>query len=519
MRAVSTPPVPAMAARPKPSPDKPAPSDPPKSPDRPHLDAPDDAKPRTTSKTMFVQLARQAELRDLVDMPNTPKRREEAVRRMREFASVEQDTAIREMKEVLERQGMKDAKVEVNDRLWITNGMQVTISGLPGGMMGMSKNGKDTGADKLVSALENLGSIEDVATMDDLQGAISVPAVAKDSQQTPAGRSAKLPWNLSQIHANSAWKAGVDGSGVTVANVDTGVDVQHPALWSKFKGYSRDGFGQEKAYYDATVAQPKVGDTPPDPKDYNGHGTHTMGTMVGADGQGTPVGVAPGAKFIAAAGLGEGGGDVLGLLKALQFVTAPSDGWNQIDPKSGADIVNNSWGGRGPETSFTTALRNMAAAGVVNVFAAGNNGMDSKDQNLGDPGMWTDAITVGAVNKHKEVSAFSSKGPSPVTDEFKPFVVAPGEGVESTIPNGKYATFSGTSMAAPHVAGALALVDQELANRKQTKMDLDDAKFVLQRMAKDIAPKGPDDASGYGIIDLAKMKSAVDALVKARAAQ
>jgi subtilisin family serine protease len=495
-----------LAAKPKPEP-----KDPPKT-DRPALDKPAPAK--ESSETIFLQLARQAEVRDLNDMPNTLKRREEAVRRMREVASEEQEKAVRDIRGMLDANGLEDAKISVDDRLWITNGMVVTVSGLPGGMTPPA--GEEEPA-KLISTLENLASVEDAAFLKDLKGVIKSPTVTTQDA-AESGRRTKLPWNLTQINADDAWKAGITGEGVTVANVDTGVDVKHPALWSKYKGYSREGFGQEKTYLDATKPSPKLGDKPVEPKDYNGHGTHTMGSVVGDDGQGKPVGVAPDAKFIAAAGLGEQGGEVLGLLKAMQFVTAPTDSWGQIDAKAGADVVNHSWGGEGPDTTFTAALRNMAAAGVVNVFAAGNAGETSKNQNLGDPGMWQDVVTVGAVNKHKEVASFSSKGPSPVTDEFKPFVVAPGEGVESTLPGGSYGTYSGTSMAAPHVTGALALVDQALAERKQPKLDLDDAKFVLQHMTKDIGPKGPDDASGHGLVDLSKMKAAVDALVKTRAA-
>jgi subtilisin family serine protease len=243
-----------------------------------------------------------------------------------------------------------------------------------------------------------------------------------------------------------------------------------------------------------------------------------MGILVGDDGVNPQTGVAPGATFFAAAGLAKEGGDNLSLLKAMQFVTAPGDAWGQIDPEAGAAIVNNSWGGKGPRFSYTTALRNMAAAGMVNVFAAGNNGRTSSDQNLGDPAEWDDAITVGAVDKHREVTDFSSKGPSPVTSEFKPYIVAPGKDVESLVPGGKREAWSGTSMAAPHIAGALALVDEALVKAKSTPLDLDDAKFVLQRMAKDIGPKGPDDASGYGLVDLHKLDGAVADLLAARTA-
>jgi subtilisin family serine protease len=483
------------------------------------------AEPFKVHGSIFLQLGRQADLRDLNDLPVGPERRKAAVDRMRSLASEEQEAAAplleKALKSELGKQGFKNVEVGVGDRLWLTDGMTMDISAEIPGLAGLFADKSKT--DALMESLKKVKGVSMAVPTDQLTFKTPKAAEFEDKAASAAAESTtgkrETPWNLSMIGAPQAWRKGITGKGVTVANVDTGVDVNNPNLISHFRGYDpNSGLQLENNYFDAYAPAHKVGGKDPQPKDDVGHGTHTMGTMVGNDGSTAPIGVAPGAKFIAAKGLGKQGGDALSLLKSMQWTVAPTDNWGQVDASKGADIVNHSWGGMTPVFDFTAALRNMADAGVVNVFAAGNAGQYAKDQTLGDPGMWEDTITVGAVDKHGEVTDFSSKGPSPVTRDYKPDVVAPGHQVLSALPGGVRQAWSGTSMATPHVTGALALVDQALAKKGQTPLDLDDAKFVLKRMTKDIGPKGPDNVSGYGIIDLRKMNSAVNALVRTRKA-
>lgn len=464
-------------------------------------------------KPIFIQLTQQADLRDLNELPVGSKRLSEAVTRMREVASVDQDKAVSQIRSELQGIGI-DAEVDVLDRLWLTNAMVVKV----GASDRQIKDKSDGKFASIIDLVKSAGGVSAADTIDNLKVSLQPVEYSTPTEDARRGADAtKVPWNLKMIGADQAWKAGATGEGVVVANVDTGVDVSHPALWSKYRGHdTKKGFTHERNYVDPYSPPRKLGGPNPLPVDDDGHGTHTMGSSVGNDGVNGPIGVAPDAKFVAAKGLAAKGGDLVSLLKSMQYLVAPTDNFNQEHPTSAPHIVNHSWGGPGPRLDFTTALRNMAAAGIVNVISAGNNGQTSDAQNLGDPGMHTDAITVGAVDKNRKVASFSSKGPSPVSGEWKPLVVAPGVAINSSMPGGRYATASGTSMAAPHVTGALAVVDDALADRKQPFLDLDDAKFVLQHMTRDIGKRGPDDASGYGIIDLRKMDSAIDKLLLER---
>lgn len=505
------------------------PTDPPKPPKDDPADEPTAAAPEAPKVhgSIFLQLGRQADLRDLADRPAGPDRRAEAVARMHALADSEQEQVAPEisklLKKVLKAQGFQHPEVEVGDRLWLTNGLTFDITAEMPSLFSLFGDAKKTAA--ITGAVQGAKGVTFAAPVDQLK--IDAPEAVDfrdDAGTAAAAEAAKggrrtTPWNLSLIGAPTAWRQGARGKGVTVANVDTGVDVANPNLASKFRGYDPDnGFTQETNYYDAYAANRKVGSRDRQPVDDVGHGTHTMGTMVGDDGVGSPIGIAPDAKFIAARGLTKKGGDVVSLLKSMQWVVAPKDHWGQEHPEKGADIVNNSWGGMTADFDFTAALRNMADAGVVNVFAAGNAGRFAPDQTLGDPGMWEDVVTVGAVDRHGDVTDFSSKGPSPVTRDYKPDVVAPGHQVVSALPGGTREAWSGTSMATPHVAGALAVVDSLLEKKGQAPLDLDDAKFVLKRMTKDVGPKGPDNASGYGLVDLRRMSTAVNALIRERKA-
>ena len=261
-------------------------------------------------------------------------------------------------------------------------------------------------------------------------------------------------WGVAKIGAPEAWAQGVLGSGIVVANIDTGVDFEHPALVNQYRGNLGGGaFDHNYSWWDPTGV---CGDTPCDNAQ---HGTHTMGTMVGGDGPGefTPdVGVAPGAQWIAAKGCEDVFCTEGSLLSSGEFILEPTDlNGENGDVTRRPDIVNNSWGGGPGDPFYLGVVTAWRAAGIVPVFSAGNAG--SGCNSGGSPGDYLESFSVGATDIGDLIAGFSSRGPSPF-GKGMPDVSAPGVDVISTIPGGGYASFSGTSMAAPHTAGALALV-------------------------------------------------------------
>ena len=262
------------------------------------------------------------------------------------------------------------------------------------------------------------------------------------------------PWGITKIGADQVWADGILGGGVVVANIDTGVDYTHEALVNQYRGNLGGGtFDHNYSWWDPTGI---CGDVPCDNAD---HGTHTMGTMVGGDGPGpfTPdIGVAPGAKWIAAKGCEDFFCTEESLLSSGEFVVAPTDlDGNNPDPSKRPDIVNNSWGGTPGDEFYLELVQAWRAAGIIPVFAAGNAGPDCETG--GSPGDYLESFSVGATNKNDQIAEFSSRGPS-TFGKVMPDVSAPGVDVVSSVPGDAYAAFSGTSMATPHTAGTLALV-------------------------------------------------------------
>jgi subtilisin family serine protease len=252
-------------------------------------------------------------------------------------------------------------------------------------------------------------------------------------------------WNIKLIRADRVWATGDTGRGIVIGTSDTGVDAGVPAL----AGSLRPG---DDSWFD-----PWNGTRTP--TDHQGHGTHTLATALGRGG----VGVAPGAQWIGCVDLDRNLGNVPDYLNCLQFMLAPfPHGGNPLrdgEPGRGADVLTNSWACPSEEGCDPRALRPavdaLTAAGVFVVAAAGNSG--PRCGSITDPpAPYPDTFTVGAVDGSGTVAGFSSRGP--VAGTGKPDVLAPGAGVVSAVPGGGYATLSGTSMAAPHVAGVVALM-------------------------------------------------------------
>jgi subtilisin family serine protease len=300
----------------------------------------------------------------------------------------------------------------------------------------------------------------------------------KTPEEVLEAAAADPEWGVAKIGAPDAWDAGVLGGGVVVANVDTGVDHLHPALVDQYRGNLGGGtFDHDYNWWDPTGI---CGTTP---CDNDGHGTHTMGTIVGGDGPGefTPdIGVAPGATWIAAKGCEGMLCSETALLSSGQWILAPTTtAGGGADPTKRPDIVNNSWGG-GPGDEFYTAIVDAwRSAGIIPVFSAGNSGPECESG--GSPGDFLGSYSVGATDLDDLIAEFSSRGPS-VFGKVNPDVSAPGVAVNSAMPGGGYQMLSGTSMAAPHVVGALALV---LSAAPELVGDVDSATAILSSTAID----------------------------------
>ncbi|MFF5215270.1 S8 family serine peptidase [Micromonospora sp. NPDC000442] len=305
----------------------------------------------------------------------------------------------------------------------------------------------------------------------------SYPLVRPTATETARARTAAVEWGLTNIGAPRVWdEFGARGEGVVVANIDSGVRYDHAALVDSYRG-NLGGGSFDHAYNWFDPAGVCAGTAP---CDNNDHGTHTMGTMVGDDGAGNQIGVAPGAKWIAAKGCESDDCSDASLLAAGQWVLAPTDANGQNPrPDLRPDIVNNSWGGDGGDPWYQQTVTAWRAAGIFPVFSSGNDGPACGS--AGSPGDYTDAYAVGAYDVNNVIAGFSGRGSG--TDPLKPNIAAPGSSVRSSVPSGGYASFSGTSMAAPHVAGTVALL---WAAAPGLRGDLAATEELLDRTARDV---------------------------------
>ncbi len=267
-----------------------------------------------------------------------------------------------------------------------------------------------------------------------------------------------VEWGLAAINADDVWNQfGVHGEGVTVANIDTGVEFDHSALVGKYRGNQGGGtFDHNYNWFDPAeaCASPST-----EPCDNNGHGSHTMGTMVGDDGAGNQVGVAPGARWIAAKGCESDSCSDESLLASGQWVLAPTDLAGE-NPRTDLrpQVVNNSWGsanGSEEDSWYDEIIADWTASGIFGVFSNGNAG--SSCDTTGSPADSPLAYGVGAFDSAGAIADFSSRGPG-ADDLIRPSVSAPGVNVRSSVPGNGYANFDGTSMAAPHLSGTVALL-------------------------------------------------------------
>ncbi len=312
------------------------------------------------------------------------------------------------------------------------------------------------------AAVEAMARRADVARLlANPQVPLRLPAAAGESPRTPAG----IEPSLLQVGVLTFWDAGFTGQGVVVAGEDTGYDWDHPALENQYRGWNGSSADHNYNWHDAIHSGGGVcGADSEEPCDDNGHGTHTMGTMVGDDGGVNRIGLAPGARWIGCRNMDQGNGTPATYTECFQFFIAPTDLDDQNPrPDLAPNVINNSWictdgEGCSDETILQEVVESVRAAGILVVASAGNTGDDCSTVE-DPPAIYDASFSVGAVDSSDEIASFSSRGPvtSDGSNRMKPDVSAPGVNIRSSLPGGNYGILSGTSMAGPHVAGLVAL--------------------------------------------------------------
>ncbi|HSJ88362.1 MAG TPA: S8 family serine peptidase [Anaerolineales bacterium] len=370
----------------------------------------------------------------------------------------------------------------------------------------------------------NRAAVEALAARPDVQAIESDRAFSVQLEQ-PAAQAPEaattVGWDLSWINVPNVWALGDTGQNTVYANADTGVQWDHPALKSHYRGWNGTAANHNYNWWDAIHADIDGNGNPCGfsltvPCDDNGHGTHTMGTGVGDDGAGNQIGVAPGAKWIGCRNMDANVGRPSTYIECMQFFLAPTDlNGNNPDPSKRPDAVGNSYGCPASElctaNSLLTAMDNLRAAGIFMATSAGNSG--SACSTVTDPpALYDSAITVGATGfQTNTIASYSSRGPVTAdgSNRKKPDLVAPGSSIRSSYPSNTYATLSGTSMASPHVAGAVALLWSAFPGLRG---NIDHTEFILEQTAVhltttqgcggDTSSQVPNNVYGYGRIDV-----------------
>ncbi len=337
-----------------------------------------------------------------------------------------------------------------------------------------------------IRALASRPGIESIR----LDALLQAPAVSQGSMVIPE-------WNLLAVQAPDLWSLGHNGSGIVVAGMDTGVDLNHPDLAGSWRGGSN-------SWYDPHGEHLM-------PFDLNGHGTQTMGVMVGGSLGGTAIGVAPGARWTAVKLFNDAGQAAYSDIHlAFQWLLDP-DG----DPATAdaPDVVNASWYLAGTTgqcfSEFNPDMENLKAAGIALVLAAGNSG--PAPMTSVSPANNLAGFSIGAVDSSLTISSFSSRGVSPCDGGIYPKITSPGANINTAdlsfggLP--LYAVVSGTSYAAPHTAGVMALLAGAFPAASVAEIE-----NALLQSAQDLGVAGPDNSYGYG---MTHARAAYDRLLSA----
>ena len=311
------------------------------------------------------------------------------------------------------------------------------------------------------------------------------------------------------------WALGFRGQGITVAGADTGQRWTHNALKPHYRGWDGQNADHNYNWHDSihdSVGNP-CGNDSPFPCDDSGHGSHTIGTAIGDDGAGNQIGMAPSAKWIGCRNMDQGNGTPASYLECMEWFLAPYPiGGGQGDPLRAPDITSNSWTCPPSEgcsvNTLQAAVEAQTAAGIMMVVNAGSQGPACSTVQ-DPPAIYAAAYSVGALNTGTDnVASFSSRGPVIIdgSNRIKPDITAPGTNIRSSYntSDNAYVFFSGTSMATPHIAGAMALLwcaRPELRhNISSTRTAMDDgAHFIAYKQCG--TPGPPNNVAGWGRVD------------------
>ena len=320
--------------------------------------------------------------------------------------------------------------------------------------------------------------IEKIARRSDVESIRLNHTIVSDKEEIVKRKSSLsevtsyVPWNLESIQADRVTKT---GKNIVVGIIDSGVNANHPELQNALLP------GGFKDFVEPTNTEPK---------DETGHGTHVAGTILGRT-----IGIAKDAKLIVARVFNkEGEASDEGLLAAGQWI---------LEKKP--QVVNNSWGGNRDDSFYDDIVKKWKAAGIVPIFSSGNTGEYNAggEGSIGSPGSLEDSFSVGALTKDDRLAKFSLRGPSKHTNKFKPEISAPGVNILSADYKGGYVLKTGTSMAAPHVSGAVALILE--ANRNLT---VDKVEEILKSTATPLTDdhyiSSPNMGYGYGKLNVFK---------------
>jgi subtilisin family serine protease len=336
----------------------------------------------------------------------------------------------------------------------------------------------------------------------------------------PSGFSMLAPdaveWNILKVNADDVWAVGSTGQGAVVGGQDTGYDWDHPSLINQYRGWNGSSADHNYSWYDAihSGSNPICPPNSLAPCDDNSHGTHTMGIMVGDDGAGNQIGMAPGARWIGCRNMDQGYGTPATYSECYQWFIAPTD-VNGADPRPelAPDVIDNSWGcppseGCTDPNVLRAVVDNVRAAGILTAHSAGNSGSACSTVNT-PAAIYASSFTVGSTDSTDTIASSSSRGPVTIdgSDRPKPEVSAPGVGVRSALPGTGYGVKSGTSMAAPHVAGLVALL---VSARPYLAGQVDQLEYIIELSAvpltttQNCAIAGsqvPNNTYGWGRID------------------
>lgn len=375
------------------------------------------------------------------------------------------------------------AGVRIRNQFWITNAVVLDI-------------------DTSQVPLEEIARVPEIRRLHDNSEVEALDGTAGGSRGTTASLShGETTYGLDQVDAPEVWtQFGTRGEGATVAVLDTGVDPDHPDIdlaEGGFQEFDEDGLQVDSSPYDTAE-----------------HGTHVTGTVAGGDASGEHIGVAPNVELLHGLVLPDNFGTYAQIIAGIEWAV-----------EEGADVINLSLGAEGQKADYIAPLQNAKDAGAVPVCAIGNDG-ETKSRSPGN--VYGAGIAVGASDATEGIDsdsggekivtddAWGSDAPDDWPDEYVvPDVAAPGVDVTSSLPGGGYGQKSGTSMAAPHVAGLVAL----LVSVSDGSVTPAEVRSVLESTAwkpdswdesdASASIDGKDTRYGKGIVDATAAASAV----------